>query len=85
MEMTKSYLDGNLDSAIYSLDFPYEIETRYKAILKEDRGLAEIIYDCLVEDGVNLYEDLTEEQFKDKIVKEYKHVSDMYQGNIDII
>lgn len=85
MGMTKSYLDGKLDSVIYSLDFPYELETRYKAILKEDRGLAEIIYDCLVEDGVNLYEDLTEEQFKDKIAKEYGCVNDMYQGNIDII
>lgn len=85
MEMTKLYLDGSLDSAIYCLDFPYEVETRYKSILKEDRGLAETIYDCLIEDGVNLYEDLTEEQFKDKIAKEYEYVNIIYQGNIDII
>lgn len=47
--------------------------------------MAEIIYDCLVEHGVNLYENLTEEQFKDKIAKEYEYVNEMYQGNIDII
>lgn len=81
MEMTKSYLDGNLDSAIYSLDFPYEVETRYKAILKEDRVLAEIIYDCLVEDGVNLYDDLTEEQFKDKTSSPSMHIIPLYGIN----
>ncbi len=74
MEMTKSYLDGKIDSLVYSLDFPYEVETRYKALLKEDRELAELIYDCLVEDGVYLYDDLTEEDFREKISKEYEYI-----------
>ena len=74
MEMTKSYLDGKIDSLVYSLDFPYEVETRYKALLKEDRELAELIYDCLVEDGAYLYDDLTEEDFREKIFKEYKYI-----------
>lgn len=29
MNMTKSYLDGKINSISYSLDFPYEIEKRY--------------------------------------------------------
>lgn len=37
--------------------------------------MAEIIYDCLVEDGVNLYDDLTEEKFEEKISKEYEYVN----------
>lgn len=85
MKMTKSYLDGKLDSVAYRLDFPYELETRYKKLLKEDRELAELIYDCLVENGVNLYDDLTEEEFKEKITQEYKYVNGIYQGNVDII
>lgn len=74
MEMTKSYLGGKIDSLVYSLDFPYEVETRYKALLKEDRELAELIYDCLVEDGAYLYDDLTEEDFREKISKEYEYI-----------
>ena len=84
MEMTKAYLDGKLDSVSYSLDFPYEVETRYKNLLKEDGTLAEIIYDCLVEDGVNLYQDLSEKEFKEKISTEYEFIKDIVEGNVDI-
>ena len=84
MAMTKAYLCGELDSVSYSLDFPHEVETRFKKLLKEDRALAEIIYDCLVEEGVNLYQDLTEEEFKDKITKEYEFIKDIVEGNVDI-
>lgn len=83
--MTKAYLDGELDSVSYSLDFPYEVETRYKELLKEDRVLAEIIYDCLVEEGVNLYHELSEKEFKDKISKEYEFINDIVEGNVDIL
>lgn len=85
MAMTKAYLDGELDSVSYSLDFPYEVETRYKELLKEDRVLAEIIYDCLVEEGVNLYHELSEKEFKDKISKEYEFINDIVEGNVDIL
>ncbi len=84
MAMTKAYLDGELDSVSYSLDFPYEVETRYKMLLKEDRALAEIIYDCLVEEGINLYQELSEKEFKDKITKEYEFIRDIVEGNVDI-
>ena len=84
MKMTKAYLEGELDSVSYSLDFPYEVEMRYKKLLKEDRALAEIIYDCLVEEGVNLYQDLTEKEFKAKITIEYEFIKDIVEGNVDI-
>jgi len=40
MNMTKSYLDGNMDFIAYSLDFPYELEKRYKKCIKEDREMS---------------------------------------------
>lgn len=85
MEMTKSYLNGKIDSMTYSLDFPHEVEARYKSLLKEDREIAEIIYDCLVEDGVYLYDNLTEGKFKEKITNEYEYIKDIYEGNAEII
>lgn len=83
--MTKSYLDGKIDKITYVLDFPYEVESRYKILLKEDRELAELIYECLVEDGAYLYDDLSEEKFKEKIAKEYEYINGVYLGDVDLI
>lgn len=85
IEMTRSYLDGEIDSITYKLDFPYELEARYKKLLKEDRALTEVIYDCLLEDGVFLYDDLEEEEFKQKITQEYEYVTAIYLGNVDMV
>jgi hypothetical protein len=38
----------------------------------------------LGEDGINLYGDLIEERFKEKITKEYEYVNKIYQGNMNI-
>lgn len=38
-------------------------------MIKEDKAMAEIIYDCLVEEGANLYDVLSEEKFRGKIEK----------------
>lgn len=48
MDMTKSFLDGEIDDISYSLDFPYEVEKRYRKMVREDRDYAELIYDCLI-------------------------------------
>lgn len=85
LNMTKDYLDGKIDSITYGLDFPYEVETRYKKMIKEDKAMAEIIFDCLVEDGASLYDVLSEEEFRDKIEKEYEYIMGIYTGDVDII
>ncbi len=85
LQMTKDYLDGKIDSITYGLDFSYEVETRYKKMLREDRMMAEFIYDCLVEDGAFLYHDLSDEQFEAKIKKQYEFVDDAYYGRVDLI
>lgn len=74
MNMTKLYLDGEMDIITYTLDFPYEIEKRYKKIIKEDRNYAEMIYDYLIEDGVNIGDSLSESEFKKLIEKQYKYI-----------
>ena len=77
MDMTKSFLDGEIDSISYWLDFPYEIEKRYRKMVREDREYAELIYDYLVEEGTDKYNDLTEAQFKKLIRKQYKYIKDV--------
>lgn len=69
MDMTKSFLDGEIDCISYSLDFPYEIEKRYRKMVRKDRECAELIFDYLVEEGTNKYDDLTDAQFKKLIRK----------------
>ena len=77
MDMTKSFLDGEIDSISYWLDFPYEIEKRYRKMVREDREYAELIFDYLVEEGTNKYDDLTDAQFKKLIRKQYKYIKDV--------
>lgn len=77
MDMTKSFLDGEIDCISYWLDFPYEIEKRYRKMVREDRDYAELIYDYLVEEGTNKYNDLSDDQFKKLIRKQYKYIKDV--------
>lgn len=74
MDMAKSFLDGEIDDISFHLDFPYEIEKRYRKMVREDRDYAELIYDYLVEEGTNKYNDLTDAQFKKLIRKQYKYI-----------
>lgn len=84
LKMTKSYLDGDMDEIEYGLDFPYEVELRYKDLLKEDREMAELIYDCLVEEGAFLYAKIAEEGFREKVAEEYEYLNGVYNGTIGI-
>lgn len=74
MNMTKSYLNREIDSITFVLDFPYEVEKRYKKMLKEHRYFAEMIYDCLVEEGINLHDRLSDNEFRKLISKQYKNI-----------
>jgi len=77
MDMTKSFLDGEIDIIDFYLDFPYEIEKRYRKMVREDRDYAELIFDYLVEEGTNKYNDLSDAQFKRLIRKQYKYIKDV--------
>ncbi|HBW38766.1 hypothetical protein [Desulfosporosinus sp. BICA1-9] len=77
MDMTKSFLDGEIDYISFYLDFPYEVEKRYRKMVREDREYAELIFDCLLEEGTNKYDELSEAQFKRLIRKQYKYIKDV--------
>jgi hypothetical protein len=74
LNMTKEYLEGKIDPITYYLDFPYEVEIRYKELVKENREMAEMIFDCLVEEGASLYSDLSDEELKQLIQKQYDNI-----------
>lgn len=70
MQMTRDFISGVIDPISYDLDFPYELEKRFKAMRREHRELADLIYDLLYEDGVaKMHEDnLSDDAFK-KLIK----------------
>jgi hypothetical protein len=77
MDMTKSFLDGEIDCISYYLDFPYEVEKRYRKMVREDSEYAELIFDFLLEEGTNKYDDLSDAQFKRLIRKQYKYIKEV--------
>ncbi|MEG2869824.1 MAG: hypothetical protein RR894_18995 [Terrisporobacter sp.] len=74
MNMTKKFLDGKIDDIAYTLDFPYEIENRYNKMHREDDDYCELIYECLYEEGIALYDDLSDDEFKELIRKQYNYI-----------
>lgn len=82
MNMTKKFLDGEISDVSYILDFPYELEKRYAKMVKEDRNYAEMIYDYLIEDGINVGDKLPESKFKELIEKQYRYIKDLDKGDL---
>ena len=74
MNMTKGFLSGKIDGTTYTLDFPYELEQRYKKMHREDDDYCELIYECLYEEGIALYNELSDSDFKRLIRKQYKYI-----------
>ena len=76
MNMTKEFLDGKMDGTTYMLDFPYELELRCQEMLKENREYAELIYDELIERGINVQcdENLSDSAFRKIIMTRYKYI-----------
>lgn len=64
MNMTNEYLSGEIDVIDYSLDFPYELEKRYKKMHREDDDYCELIYECLYEEGLALFNELSESELR---------------------
>lgn len=76
MEMTKDFIDGKIDVTAFILDFPHELELRYQEMLKENRGYAELVYDELIERGINVQHDenLSDSAFRKIIISRYKFI-----------
>ncbi|HZK83128.1 MAG TPA: hypothetical protein VFC58_00320 [Desulfosporosinus sp.] len=61
----------------YFLDFPYEVEKRYQKMVWEDRDYAELIYDYLLEEGTDKFNELSDAQFMKLMRKQYKYIKDV--------
>ena len=74
MNMTKEYLDGKIDCVTFSLDFPYHLEKRYNKMKKEDDDYCYLIYEDLYENGVARFDELSDQEFKKLIRKNYNYI-----------
>lgn len=74
MNMTKEYLSGKMDVIDYTQDFPYELDQRYQKMHREDDDYCDLIYECLYEEGVAMYHELSDGEFKKLIRKQYNYI-----------
>ena len=63
MNMTKEFLSGKIDGIAYTLDFPYELEQRYKKMHREDDDYWGLRYECLYEGGIAIYNEISDADF----------------------
>lgn len=40
--------------------------------------MAELIYNCLIEDGIHLYDKMPEEEFKQELKEQYQYLTKIY-------
>lgn len=76
LKMVRDYLGGKMDSVSFRLDFPYEIEQRYRRMVREDPDYADMIYGYLVEQGVDLADDMSDEELREHMQAQYDNVMD---------
>lgn len=74
MLMVKRYLFGETDAISFRLDFPHEVTQRYKSMIREDPEYAEKIYYYLVENGTDRFDELSDDDFRQLIQKQYDNV-----------
>jgi hypothetical protein len=74
MNMTKEFLSGKIDGISYSLDFPYELDKRYKKMHREDDDYCELIYECLYEECIAIFNKLSDAEFKKLVRKQYNYI-----------
>lgn len=74
MNMTKEFLSEKIDEVTYSLDFPYELQQRYKKMRREDYDYCELIYEYLYEEGAAMFDELSGLDFKKLIQKQYNYI-----------
>ena len=80
LKMVRMYIDGQINRTELSLDFPYELEKRYGKMLSEDSEYAELIYNRLLEDGIEHGDCLSDERFRELMSRQYEDVLSIADG-----
>lgn len=77
MNMTKEFIRSKIDGTAYTLDFPYELKQRYKKMHREDDDYCKLIYEWLYKEGIVLYNELSDANFKKIIQKQYNYIKEI--------
>lgn len=77
LQMVEQLLNGQIDIVSFELDFDYQLTKRYRAMAKEDKECAELIYDYLYENGLCKAEKLPDSKFLAVMKRQYKEVQDI--------
>lgn len=80
LKMVRMYLDSQISRTELSLDFPYELKKRYMKMCSEDSEYAELIYDRLLEDGIERGDSLSDEKFRELMCRQYEDVMSIADG-----
>ena len=76
LRMVRQYLNGETQRSDFVLDFPYEMEKRYRKAAEEDEEYTEMMYYYLIECGTDRGEGLSDEEFRQLMRKQYDEVMD---------
>ena len=79
LNTAKEYIDETGNDLSFKLDYGYDLEKRYKAMVKEDHEIADLIYDCLVEQGSDYAMDESTEQNRKRVKKQYDFVMSVFR------
>ena len=79
LKAAKDYIDGTGDDLSFELDYGYELEKRYKAMVNEDATLADLIFDCLVREGSDYATTEIGDKLRARVKKQYDYVMSVYQ------
>ena len=74
LNLAQSYIEGTGDDLHFELDYGYELEKRYKAMVREDRRMANLIYDYLVREGSDYATSEHGEVLRERIRRQYEYV-----------
>jgi hypothetical protein len=65
---------NSMEPSTSAKDFPYELEQRYQKAHREDDDYCELIYECLYEEGIGRFIELSDGEFKKLIRKQYNYI-----------
>lgn len=85
IHLTNDFLEGTIPDFAYKLDFSHALENRYKAMVKEDPYITELINTVFYEKALDYYYDAPDALFHQAIKEAYGIVLGEFYGNFDIL
>ena len=74
LNLAQSYIEGTGDDLHFELDYGYELEKRYRAMTRENKELADLIFDHLVREGSDYATSEHGEVLRERIRRQYEYV-----------